>query len=74
MNTAARVREGFRKRMTLCWSCAKACGECSWSDYWEHSPVPGWTAEETRLMGNGGADVVSYCVTDCPEFVPDRRK
>ena len=61
------------KPRTLCWSCAKACGDCSWSDYWTHSPVPGWTAEESKLKVNDGY-VTSYCVVQCPEFEPDRRK
>lgn len=26
----------------LCWTCQKACGECSWSSCFQ--PVEGWTA------------------------------
>lgn len=58
---------------TLCWKCANACGECSWSDHWEHSPVPGWKAEQT-VMKNDSRVAVSYIVTECPEFVPERKK
>lgn len=28
----------------LCWTCQKACGDCSWSSCFQ--PVEGWTAEK----------------------------
>ena len=58
---------------TLCWKCANACGDCSWSDHWEHSPVEGWKAVPTE-MRNDGRVAVSYIVTECPEFRPEDRK
>ena len=67
------MRKGFEPKTTLCWDCAKACGECSWSNHWDHSPVPGLKAEQTYLKVNGGDDI-SYRVIECPEFEPDGRK
>lgn len=52
---------------TLCWDCAKACGDCSWSGH-DHTPVPGWTA--TEVHKEDPADT-SYIVTDCPLFMRD---
>lgn len=45
---------------TLCMSCGKACGACSWSK--ELIPVDGWTANKTR---NG------FMVRECPEYKAD---
>jgi len=58
---------------TLCWKCKNACGDCSWSDHWEHSPVPGWNAAPTVMKNDGRVDV-SYIVIECPEFYPEDRK
>ena len=57
--------------MTLCWDCANATGGCSWSDYWEHSPVPGWIAIPTKLKLNNETNGSSYAVISCPEFIRD---
>lgn len=65
--------ERFAKRQTLCWGCAKATGGCSWSDHCEHSPVPGWEAEPTKLRINNGEFSDSYIVKSCPQFEPDGR-
>ena len=56
---------------TLCWKCTKACGGCSWSDHWEHTPVPGWTATRASVK-NDDREAWSYLVTECPEFVPEK--
>lgn len=48
---------------TLCVTCRKACGKCSWSE--TLTPVPGWTAEETTTSYG----LSSYLVTACPEYV-----
>ena len=58
------------KRATICWSCAKACGDCSWSDHWQHKPVDGWVAVPTVLKGNYEM-CNSYIVYACPEFEQD---
>lgn len=45
-------------RPTLCWSCARACGGCSWTerDPVTHAirfePVKGWKAEKTTINGS----------------------
>lgn len=59
----------------LCWSCAKACGKCSWSEYDRNEPVPGWTATPTKLLiGRDKSQTTgSYAITACPEFVLDRQ-
>ena len=61
----------YVKERTLCWDCVNATGKCSWSDYWEHSPVPGWEAEPTKLKINDGTYCDSYIVKRCPLFEPD---
>ena len=61
-------------KQTLCWDCAKACGGCSWSDYEEQTPVPGWTAEEAQLRLNNNLFTTTFIVKECPEYRPDRRK
>lgn len=49
---------------SLCWSCAKACGYCSWSCALE--PVKGW---ETRETHSG-----PYCIVSCPEYLDDSHR
>ena len=59
-----------RDKDTLCWSCAKACGDCDWSA--ELKPVKGWTAVPTTIIGNYGWDRVNtYRVDACPEYEND---
>ena len=65
----------YKKPMSLCWKCAKACGGCSWSDG-SFTPVEGWTAEKMKLRvapkkDKWGRYVDSYMVTDCPLFEDD---
>lgn len=59
------------EKKTICWTCANACGGCSWSDHWKHRPVPGWKAEKALLRVNRGEMVESYSVIECPEYRPD---
>lgn len=62
-----------RTKDTLCWSCAKACGDCDWSA--ELKPVKGWTAFPTKIIGNYGWDKVdTYRVDACPEYVNDLQR
>lgn len=55
----------------LCWSCAKACGGCPWSDRFE--PVPGWDATPCRRVYRDAAVgtryIDSYIIRGCPEYV-----
>ena len=60
------------KRDQLCWSCTKACGQCSWSR--ELTPVEGWTAEQVVYPGLEVEDDTTYHITACPEFVRDPRR
>ena len=62
------------QRSTLCWHCANATGNCSWSRYGEQTPVPGWTAIRRDMHDNHYGTIESYCVIKCPEFQPDRKK
>lgn len=64
-------------KQTLCWSCEKACGKCSWSDG-TFTPVDGWEAEPTQVLtdhsyrhGKRIVQMESYRVIECPEFVSD---
>lgn len=56
------------KKTTLCWDCAKNCGDCSWSH--DFTPVEGWEAIPTKLQAYGHAEgeIDSYKVIKCPEF------
>ena len=73
-----KIKACFSKKKTLCWSCKKAIGNCSWSkcdkDTWEilFQPVDGWVAEKTSLLmhSNGGKPrhVTSYIVESCPQY------
>lgn len=59
---------------TLCWSCRKACGRCSWSAYKVWQLVAGWKAIETSIIGTKkGERVPTYIVLECPEYEPDEK-
>ena len=61
-------------KQTLCWKCDRAAGDnrCSWA--FDGTPVEGWVAKETFLVGSDGksCSVRSFCVYECPEFEPDK--
>lgn len=50
---------------TLCWSCKKSGGLCSWSQRLE--PVKGWKATESNYYG-GCEKQKTYTVHECPQF------
>ena len=54
-----------------CWTCQKVCGGCSWSR--SFSPVPGWTANKTKKLGQGSY-LESYYIRSCPEYVPEPKR
>ena len=54
---------------TLCWSCERACGGCSWSDK-SFTPVEGWIAEKTIYRAKKDKFVTSYVVKSCPLYKP----
>ena len=51
-----------------CWTCTKACGECSWSR--NLTPVKGWVAEKvpfkTGLVDK--SNDYTYKILECPEY------
>lgn len=55
------------KTNDLCFRCDKACGGCSWSK--SFAPIPGWTAEPSRICVGIDNFVETWHITDCPEFV-----
>lgn len=64
------------KQDSICWDCQRAIADptigCSWSRHFH--PVEGWTAEErliTSVSKGERIQIKSYCVTDCPMFLPD---
>lgn len=62
-------------RPTLCWTCAKACGKCSWSK--KFKKVKGWTAKKTIIKGDpAGLDpeIKSYLVLKCPLYEKEHFK
>ena len=65
----------MQSRNTLCWSCANACGGCSWSDG-TFTPVEGWTAIPAKISAIRGEgreqEIDSFIVTKCPKFKNDR--
>ncbi len=64
------MRKPPNKRTTLCWSCGRFSGRCSWSARFE--PVEGWEAEPRRLsLGARGSMVQSYTVYRCPQYERD---
>ena len=64
---------GKKMKDTLCWKCMKACGDCSWSDHWEHQPVKGWKAIPTKINTDYRSDG-SFIVIECPEFIQEKPK
>ena len=56
-------------KMSLCWSCENACGDCSWSR--SLTPVKGWTAKEVVRETNTG-NLPSYKVIECPQYEAGR--
>lgn len=76
-----RKKKDERYEHTLCWNCANACGNCSWSGYDKAAkrvrfqPVEGWVAIPQKILVNrerNGKRVrqyeTSYIVINCPEF------
>ena len=60
---------------SLCWTCQRATGFCSWSRHFE--AVPGWEAEPTTIKNGYGRGydeyVSSFEVKSCPLYIKDRR-
>ena len=61
---------GYRPSQSICWHCKNAvpdedCG-CSWSMHF--IPVEGWVVKQTKRKNDR-----SFCVLECPEFVPEKQ-
>lgn len=52
----------------LCFTCARACGLCSWSH--NLTPVKGWSAEIRKIEHD---NFESYRVMSCPKYVKDAK-
>ena len=69
------MEDKFHKTQ-LCWTCARACGGCSWSR--SFTPVNGWTAEQTELYVDRGDyethKTTSYRIKACPLYVCDTKQ
>lgn len=61
-------KAGIRKREQPCWTCTKACGQCSWSK--DFTPIPNWDAIPTIIKDNDGT-FSSYKIKYCPEYERD---
>ena len=67
------MRRPINKRPTLCWSCARFSGRCSWSAHFE--PVAGWNAEPDMLkLGFRKQAIQTYTVLQCPLYKKDAEK
>ena len=51
---------------TICWRCANAYGQCSWSR--NFTPVEGWDAERRDVKTIIDGYVESYIVNNCPMY------
>ena len=69
MKAKATAKEDF-KGESLCWSCKKATGGCSWSR--SLTPIKGWNAESETRKGNEGK-YIGYRVKECPLYEEGRR-
>lgn len=61
------------KKETICWGCQNY-NKCSWA---KGTPVKGWEATPTVIVndyGNRVEKVESFCVHNCPEYLPDRKQ
>ena len=74
----SKTKDYINKKQTLCWSCKKALGGCSWSKCDKDTseilfqPVDGWVAEKTILLmyrrGGKPRYETSYIVESCPQY------
>lgn len=62
----------MQNKQSLCWSCARFCGNCSWSA--DFKPVKGWEAKPTIIRSDGMDETESYHVINCPLFKDDTHK
>lgn len=69
------MEDKFHKSQ-LCWTCARACGGCSWSA--DFTPVKGWTAKKVTMYVDRGEyethRTETYKITACPLYKDDTPK
>lgn len=66
-NCACRARKKRQEENEqLCCTCKKACGGCSWSDFF--LPVKGWDAIAT-VVKDGEGNFSSYKIKECPQYI-----
>lgn len=53
-----------------CWSCQNYIDGCSWARK-EHLPVEGWDATPVTKFNGNKAEMHTYCIHSCPEYVSD---
>ena len=77
-NSQRRISQVENKyyKTQLCWTCARACGGCSWSANFQ--PVKGWTATKTIMNVDRGAyekrRIKTYKIRACPLYVCDTKQ
>lgn len=70
-------KEKVKLGSSLCMKCAHIVPSprrgtgCEWSV--NDKPVPGWTAVQCEFRIAPNNVQVSYCVKDCPKFIPYRQ-
>jgi hypothetical protein len=64
-----RIGGKVTKYEQLCWSCANACGGCSWAR--DFIPVKGWEAEKTIVPSD---KTETYEILLCPQYKFDKRE
>ena len=72
----APVLDRWAKSRTICWGCANAYGQCSWSKRFE--PVDGWEAERRVRYyntpdGEKRVYMDSFTVMACPLYEAEKR-
>lgn len=59
---------GYRPSQSICWFCKNAVPDgdygCDWSRFFK--PIEGWVVKQTKRKNDR-----SYCVLECPEFIPE---
>lgn len=65
--------EEINEGSTLCWTCQRATGFCSWSH--DFRPVQGWVATPTIILTRNEStpEIESFDVQECPLYIKDKR-
>lgn len=63
------MSRGKGSGQSICWDCANATGNCSWSAALE--PVEGWKVKKGKRIASDGIEYTAHTVLACPQFVRD---